>query len=726
MAVRDDLSVIWALSPRIITIAAPSTEITIQDLHDTLRDIEDEPHAMAYPSLISTAGKEPLGGGVTVGLTATLQDAKIAFEARQVIRTSGTVTAGDTTGRVLTDTGNDFVAAGVTQGDWLVNMTDGSGCTVLFVTTTTLVTDVLDGGTDNQFDGADVYRIWPVIQVGVAGGNVVAIDAVAAELDPILATFGTQVVRTSSSSATLQELLDIQFSSFNGAVTVHLLSPYAGTLYPRGTPRQPVNNFADALVICTARGFTTINILGDATISAGAFQNFNFVGSGVTETSLTIDAGAQVDGASFTQAAMNGTLDGDVVIDNCVINDLTYVDGSIQNSTFVGTITLNGAQDTSLMNCRDGTPGTDFPHIDMGGSGSALNVQGWSGGIRIQNKTGPEAIAIGLVSGAVILDSSVTDGPITLSGVGTVINNSTGTAVVNTDGLVNKRDLFQQIVTGVYLDSVNGVSGTGEGVGLPQTPVNSIADARTIANRDGYTAYHIRGSFVLDQAYTNWTFQGVGEILSEIDFNGQTVTGSIFSLCSVTGAMGTGPIEIIDGRLRAATNLAGVFRDCGVPNTFSVAASATVVFNQCFSGAAALGSAVLSVGAGASVSFRDWAGGVDVRGVTAGADVSVDSSKCHVTLGPTNTGGTIVLRGTGLVSDTTAGTTVVNEMLTAQVALLLKHAGNRLEVDFAAQELVLYNDDNVTPLRRWPLGTQGTEPVATATGVQTKRQASVI
>jgi len=83
MSIRTDLSVNWEVSPRIITVAAPSTSITIQDLHDTCRDIEDNlPESMEFDKLIDSAGKEPLGGGSYVGITATLQNAKLAFEAR--------------------------------------------------------------------------------------------------------------------------------------------------------------------------------------------------------------------------------------------------------------------------------------------------------------------------------------------------------------------------------------------------------------------------------------------------------------------------------------------------------------------------------------------------------------------------------------------------------------------------------------------------------------------
>jgi hypothetical protein len=82
MTIRTDLTIDWYSSPRLITVAAPSTEITVQDLYDTLSDAADKMDTMTFPRLIEAAGKEPLGGGVSVGVTATLQNAQVAFEAR--------------------------------------------------------------------------------------------------------------------------------------------------------------------------------------------------------------------------------------------------------------------------------------------------------------------------------------------------------------------------------------------------------------------------------------------------------------------------------------------------------------------------------------------------------------------------------------------------------------------------------------------------------------------
>lgn len=107
MAIIDGVTIDFMADPRIITIPIALTEVTVQDLHDTLSDIEDEPSAMQYENLVSSGGKEPLGAGKFVGITMTLQNAKIAFAARggpsyiQCIITGGNTVAVDSIGDPL-------------------------------------------------------------------------------------------------------------------------------------------------------------------------------------------------------------------------------------------------------------------------------------------------------------------------------------------------------------------------------------------------------------------------------------------------------------------------------------------------------------------------------------------------------------------------------------------------------------------------------------------------
>lgn len=433
MTFRNDVTVDWRQSPRLIFVAAPSTEITIQDLHDTLRVLEERPwEGLPYPSIVETAGKEELGGGVTVGLTMKLLNAKLAFQGRKTSTETGTITTADTTGYLLTDSNATFVTNGVQPGASIVNLTDGSRATVLrVVSQTVLETDILGDGVDNQFGLGDSYEVQNVTQVTVDGGNLVAVDAdLVTPMDPILPTVGTQVVRTSSSSATLQELLDIQYNSFNGAVTVDILSSYSGTEYPIGTPRKPVNNLVDALSIAATRGFTTFLIIGHVTIDSGLdYTGIIFKGESPTRSHFVLDSGAIVSGCEFYDATISGTLDGGAKIDHCNIENLNYVDGFIEHCVLSGTITLGG--NAHFLDCWSGVPGVTTPIIDFNGSAAALALRNYNGGITLRNKTGAQSASIDLNSGQIILESTVTNGTIVCRGVGKLINNSVGATIVN-------------------------------------------------------------------------------------------------------------------------------------------------------------------------------------------------------------------------------------------------------------------------------------------------------
>jgi len=82
MAIRTDFTINWNASPRVIIIDAPATECTMQDLLDTLRYMEAQPSAMEDSSIVDASGKETLDETTKVGLTISLLNATIGFEAR--------------------------------------------------------------------------------------------------------------------------------------------------------------------------------------------------------------------------------------------------------------------------------------------------------------------------------------------------------------------------------------------------------------------------------------------------------------------------------------------------------------------------------------------------------------------------------------------------------------------------------------------------------------------
>jgi len=236
----------------------------MQTLVNEMRDWEDEPWNMTYPKLITASGKQALGGGVTVGITAQLENAKLMFESRTTSQSSGTATSNDTTGTTLIDTSATFQTDGITLGATIINFTDKSVSTVLSIDSQIQIThEALTDGTLNTWVIGDEYKIWNEVQCEASGGNIVAVDSNGVTMSPIIPSAFTQIIKTSSSSATLSELSTIQYASFNGHVTIDVTNGESGTAYPIGTEEYPVDNLTDAKTIATSNGFNTIYVIGE-------------------------------------------------------------------------------------------------------------------------------------------------------------------------------------------------------------------------------------------------------------------------------------------------------------------------------------------------------------------------------------------------------------------------------------------------------------------------------
>lgn len=366
MAIRGDIRVNFDPSPRIITIQAPSTELNLQDLVDTLRTIEAEQDNLSFDHLLDASGKQALGGGVFVGITVTLNNALVEFEARS-----------------------------------------GPAFTLC----------------------------------SISGGNLVAVDSLGATFaSPLSPSAYVQVVLTSSSSATLQESADIQYASFNGAVSHDSNSVYSGTGFPIGTPRQPVNNMPDALTIANDRGFKAIRCAGTSMVVDNSldFHNFSFLGMGIGISNIDVMADANVLNCEFLDATITGTLDGSCRIRNCSVSNLIYINGVIQDSILEsGTISL-ATGEAYFLNCvSDATP-VSIPIIDLGGASTTyVSLTGFNGSLKLINKSDPASkVRVDLNGGTITLDSTISAGTFIIRGIGSVINQTTGTASVDVSAVV--------------------------------------------------------------------------------------------------------------------------------------------------------------------------------------------------------------------------------------------------------------------------------------------------
>lgn len=476
-------------SPRVIEILAPTTTASIQEIINATRAWEDTTIGMNYPTLIDASGKEDLGGSVSVGITAELQNARVVFEQRNTVLETGSITANEPVGQSLikiTDSTATFATNLVQPGDVIWNTSDLSRATILSVDSETELTVFpLGGGTSNTWTNTDTYKIFQEITGEINGGNLVAVDDVDAQLNAFFPSAGTSITRTSSSSATLQEQADIQFASFEGAVTVDLQNTTGraqdSSVFPAGTLRQPCLTQDNLYTITQANGIYNVRVLGDITLSdAYNWDGYIFIGESTNKTTITINPSVSVLNCEFETARVTGTLDGNSVIVNGEVDNLNFVDGQIEQCTIgPGNVSLGTGVNANFFECYSSIPGTTAPIIDMNNTG-ILALRNYYGGIKLTNYNGSGEHSIDLSSGRCILDNTITGGTFVVRGVGRLVDTSGnvilsgtwngGVTIINeTTGTTDKR-----------IEELYRINNLEKGTPVTATPDSIIAGDITI------------------------------------------------------------------------------------------------------------------------------------------------------------------------------------------------------------------------------------------------------
>jgi hypothetical protein len=433
-------------------------ELALQDLHDTLNSntaqasaADDSLDSMDDDPLIDSAGKEALGGGQLVGITSTLQDAQVAFAAKTTPVETGTATSADVNGTSLTDTAATFITNGVKRGAMIMNFTDQSLCEVLKVNSETQLDHrPLVEGIANDWGIGDVYKIWNVEQVNIAGGNLVALESDGVtELDPVFPTAFTQVVRTASASATLQELEDLDRVLYQGAIHINAVS---GNDANDGKPETPVQTAAAAKALADSLGFTEYHFKGSITLTA-AHDRWTFLGASAGSSDTVNLANQSVDESRFESCIIAGdATESKIEAFLCELDNPGNLYGLFRQCGFLNTFKIEATTTQTYVFhlCYSQIAGSGRPTLDFTNSIVTHNVQlrSYSGGLNVANCSNGN-LSVDLSSGTVDLKSTVTGGDIVLRGVGNLIDSSTG-GTITTSGMVKGTDvdLMRKVVAG--------------------------------------------------------------------------------------------------------------------------------------------------------------------------------------------------------------------------------------------------------------------------------------
>jgi hypothetical protein len=332
------------------------------------------------------------------------------------------------------------------------------------------------------------------------------------------------------------------------------------------------------------------------------------------------------------------------------------------------------------------------------------------------------------------------------SNIGDVVNvNQVSVRSANSAGLTFSKEIQDQSYadTRIWINTLTGASGEAYPLGTPGSPVNNYSDAFSIlSNRSLARRFHLTGDITSlpsdDFSSTDWV--GLSKNLSVIRIVGGTdITNSKFKEVSITGELSDNHV-IEDSIVYDVVDFNGDVFNSGLRGIISFptgASSRTYTFSDCYSmdtGASAL---ILNCN-GASdlnVQFRKHSGETVIINYTdASNNMTFDMTDGELTIDSSCTAGVIVVRGTGAVNDNSAGTTVVKHVapewteaeknatvmaissIADTVALLQKYQENRSVIDTTNNTLIIYDDDDVTPILAFSLldstGTPSTLEVA--------------
>lgn len=253
-----------------------------------------------------------------------------------------------------------------------------------------------------------------------------------------------QVSVRSSNSAGLTQIREIEFSSYQGVVSVDQTTGMYGTTFPIGTYMQPSNNIADAKFIASLRGLEILIFRGVVNLIAGDnLAGYTLKGTNAITTVVTVAQEAIVDNCQFEDMFIhNSSMDGYTYLKHCAVGNISAFEGYMEDCMMSGSISLtsSGSNSSYFIDCKSGCIGlgaADLPILSMAGNSRHVAFRNFAGPIKIINSVDIDnSICLDISSGAeIIIDSSCTAGTIYIRGIASITNSST--MLVYTDAMLD-------------------------------------------------------------------------------------------------------------------------------------------------------------------------------------------------------------------------------------------------------------------------------------------------
>lgn len=260
-------------------------------------------------------------------------------------------------------------------------------------------------------------------------------------------TYAVNLVGANSNIADVTNLNNVQVRSANSAgltfsqqinnqafvgnkVYIDVDDGESGNRFPKGTPTDPTNNLADAIIIGLNFNFNSFDLTGQ--LSIPLIQDINkqlWCSSSVIKGDLTLNNSSTLS-TKFRSLTVSGQQNGRSDFEGCYLpSGLTGLEGFYDGCGLKGTFTFaaNPMESVDLYDCFSLVTDTTTPIFDLAGSQTDVNLRGYTGGIELQNITNSNIVVVDVKSGIVLIDPTCTQGTIIIRGDCTVKNASDST-----------------------------------------------------------------------------------------------------------------------------------------------------------------------------------------------------------------------------------------------------------------------------------------------------------
>jgi hypothetical protein len=669
MTIRTDVSIDWESSPRVITVAAPSDEITIQDLVDTCRYNEELLHNIDSAHLIDAAGKEFLGGTTYVGITATLQNAVLAFEARSgpswelCIISGGNLVAVDEDGLSI----DPRLPTAYTS----VDRTASASATLQ--EQAALQHSSFEGGVTVDFTSTHSGTEYPV---------------------------GTSMAPVNNWS----DAMDIAVA--NGLTTFFILGD--------ATLTSGVD-FSGFHFVGSSISKTTLTL--DAAATVDDCEYYDATIQGTLDGSSTLKECRVLD-IDYVQGTMDRCiLDGSTIL---LLGDAAFMDCYSGNpDQGIPEINLNGSGKTLALRNYNGKirlsnksgseeVGVDLNsgvvYLDSDVTAGTINIRGV--GTVVDNSVGATVNTDELINPEVVADQVWDENLITHVTPGSAATALRGTTYLGV----------------VVLDTVNGSSGVAWPIGTTYSPSDNLADALSIMNYGNVETLVLRTGITVGatQDISNKIIKTEGKMGTDVVLDaGCTAHKTTFRNVNISGEFSGSCQTLIENcSVDSLKNFLGIMNVVAFNEGAEISFGSWATILDGTGGGEPTNEVEFSIGDSA-LNVVNWNGNLKLKDKTGSSRTVINCNSGNIIIDSTCIAGKIQLIGVGTVEADNSGVGCdvdTSAFLDASVILnelefIMDIEGGRWRI--VANQMVFYKEDNTTEVARFNLFDSGGSPTMT-------------